>query len=168
MSKPEKPHNSQRGYFAWHLYDHMEKQKNIYLLTADLGFGMLDYIQEDFPTRFINVGASEQAMLDIAVGLAYENKIPVCYSITPFLLYRPFETIRTYIDYENLPVKLVGGGRDHDYEHDGISHFASDVRYYLDVMENLTSFYPTSKEIIPRMVELMLYNDKPSFLSLRR
>lgn len=168
MSRPNQPHPSQRGYFAHYLYEWMQNNSEIYMLTADLGYGMLDSIRDDFPDRFINTGAAEQAMLDVAVGLAYENKIPVCYSITPFLLYRPFETIRTYIDYENLPVKLVGSGRDRDYEHDGISHWAEDVRYFLDPMMNIKEYHPADNEAVVKMLGYMLFNDKPSFMSLKR
>ena len=166
--KPNKPHDSQRGYFSWYLYDFMEKYKNIILLTADLGFGQFNAIREDFPSQFYNVGASEQAMLDIAVGLAMSNKIPVCYSITPFLIYRPFETIRNYIDRESIPVKLVGGGRDRDYLHDGFSHWSEELPIVLQTFTNIRRFFPSEIEQIEEITKIMLFNDKPCFLSLRR
>jgi transketolase len=50
----------------------------------------------------------------------------VVYSITPFVLYRPFEWIRNYLDHEKIPVKLVGGGRDKDYGYLGFSHWAEE------------------------------------------
>jgi transketolase C-terminal domain/subunit len=54
-------------------------------------------------------------MIGAATGMAMEGKIPVVYSITPFLLYRPFVFLRNYLHHENIPVKLVGGGRNKDY-----------------------------------------------------
>jgi len=68
----------------------IENNPNIVLITADLGYGLFDNLKQKFPNNFINCGASEQLMIGLAVGLAYSNKIPFCYSITPFLLYRPF------------------------------------------------------------------------------
>jgi len=50
-----------RSTFATELYIHMETNKNIWLVTADLGYGMWDKIRNDFPERFLNTGASEQA-----------------------------------------------------------------------------------------------------------
>ena len=103
-----------RRDFAKKLYDAMEKDTRIFLITADLGYGVLDDIRRDFPKRAINIGSSEMLMVGIAVGLAQSGYIPVCYSITPFLLYRPFELIRNYMNYEKANVKLVGSGRDDD------------------------------------------------------
>jgi len=89
-----------RPYFAECLHKEMKKNKDIYVLTSDLGYGMWDKIRKDYADRFINVGAAEQALIGISIGLALSGKIPVAYSITSFLLYRPFETIRNYVDYE--------------------------------------------------------------------
>lgn len=162
-------HESQRGYFAHELYRQMEKDKDIWVLTGDLGYGMLDYIRRDFPDRFINCGASEQAMMGVAVGLALEGKKPFVYSITTFLLYRPYETIRNYINHEHISVRLVGSGRDSDYEHDGFSHFAGDVKPLLrNVFHNITTLWPEDKDEIPEMVKLMVDLSQPWFISLRR
>ena len=103
-------HDSMRGWFAYEMYNQMVQNPDIYVVTEDLGYAMFDRIKRDFPERFINVGAAEQTMMGVAVGLAMEGKIPVVYSITPFLLYRPFETIRNYIQNEEIPVIMVGGG----------------------------------------------------------
>ena len=80
-----------RRLFADTLYEQMKTNDRIWLLTADLGYKLWDQIRDDFPDRYLNVGAAEQAMLDIACGLALEGKIPFCYSITTFLIYRPFD-----------------------------------------------------------------------------
>ena len=72
---------SQSGYFVDTLYDEMAKNKDIWCLTGDLGYGVFDDIKRDFLDRYINVGAAEQSLLDIGVGLALSGKIPICYSI---------------------------------------------------------------------------------------
>jgi transketolase len=97
-----------RRRFADETYKVMKKNKNIVVLTGDLGYKIWDQIRQDFPDRFYNVGAAEQALIGISVGLALEGKIPVVFSITPFLLYRPFETIRNYVNHEKIPIILVG------------------------------------------------------------
>lgn len=140
----------------------------IVVLTGDLGYKMWDDIRVDYPNRFINCGASEQAMLDMAVGLAQSGKIPFVYSITPFLLYRPFETLRTYINQENVNVKLVGSGRDKDYAHDGFSHDASDAKQILDTLPHILQLWPQSKEEIPALVKFMVQHEGPQFISLSR
>lgn len=157
-----------RKAFQKALYKQMKENSQIFLLLGDLGYKIFDNHRAAFPQRVVNCGAAEQAMLDIAVGLAYDGKIPFCYSITPFLIYRPFETIRTYIDYENLPVKLVGSGRNRDYKHDGISHWADDVGLYLNNFKNVKQFWPNKVSQVSGMVKEMVANNSPSFISLSR
>jgi transketolase len=162
------PHPSQRGYFAYYLYLEMLKDPDIWVITGDLGYGMLDKIQQDFPERFINVGAAEQAMMGIAVGLAMQGKKPFVYSITTFLLYRPFETIRNYIDHEIIPVRLIGGGRDRDYSYDGYSHWAEDAPEVLKLFKNIRHLNPQVNEDCQAMVKMMVNENKPWFISLQR
>jgi transketolase len=161
-------HPSQRGWFGEALYLEMKKNKNIWLLVGDLGYKVFDKQFRDFPERTINVGASEQAMLDIAVGLALEGKIAIAYSITPFLIYRAFETIRTYIDHEKIPVKLIGSGQKDDYKHDGFSHDATDIPDFMKQFKNIKSYYPKKKEEIPALVKKMIAGNHPYFINLSR
>jgi transketolase len=126
-----------RKEFAALLYQMMSTNENIILLTGDLGYGMFDNIRRDFGDRFVNVGSAEQLLIGVGIGLSYTGKIPVCYSITPFLLGRPFEMIRNYVNHEKVPVKLIGGGRDQDYSHDGFTHHANDDMDILYSFENI-------------------------------
>jgi len=157
-----------RGYFAYYVHQHMAKNKKIWVVSGDFGYKMWDSVQEDYPERYINTGASEQAMLGIAVGLALDGKIPVVYTATPFLLYRPFETIRNYIDHEKIPVILVGSGRDKDYLNDGFSHWAEEDRKVMGLFKNITSVWPETKEDIPALVTKILKNNKPYYINLKK
>lgn len=161
-------HQSQRGYFAGQLYEEMKQNDKIVLITADLGYGMFDKIQESFPDRFINTGASEQCALGIAVGYAIQGYIPFVYSITNFLLYRGFEWIRNYIDHERFNVKLVGSGRDDDYLHDGWTHCCPDAKKVMDLFPNIVQYWPILKDDVPVMVKDMANIKEPFFISLCR
>lgn len=157
-----------RKTFFQELYKQMKKNPNIYAVTGDLGYIGFDKIRDEFPDRFINTGASEFSMMGIAVGLAQEGKIPFVYSITPFLLYRPFEMLRTYINHEKIPVRLVGSGRNDDYKHDGFSHDATDAKRILDSLTNIQQLWPEIKEEIPLLVSAMVAVDAPQFINLTR
>ena len=150
------------------LYKAMEDDPDIWVITGDLGYGGFDKIRQIFPERFINVGAAEQAMVGIACGLAYSGKKPFCYSITPFLLYRPFELLRTYVNKEEIPIKLIGSGRDKDYEHDGYSHNATDANLVLDSLNRITRYFPGDNQMLEVMFDQTLKVNKPVFLSLKR
>lgn len=146
----------------------MSRNKKIYVLSADLGYKMWDQVREKFPDRFINVGAAEQAMIGVAVGLALEGKIPIVYSITPFLLYRPFETIRNYLNNEKIPVKLIGSGRNKDYDRDGFSHWSEEDRKVMEIFSNIKSVWYSEEDDLGKIVTQMLNDKKPWYLNLPR
>ena len=152
-----------RRKFGRDLYELMCNDSNIILITADMGFGMLDKIRNNLPAQFYNVGASEQVMMDMAVGMAFSGRIPITYSITPFLLFRPFEVIRNYINKEMVPVIMVGSGRDDNYKHEGFSHFAGDD-YILESLENIVILKPEGDFDLKEIV----YMNKPVYLNLKR
>jgi len=157
-----------RAEFASLVHQHMKHNKRIWVLTNDLGYKMWDSVRKDYPKRFINVGAAEQTMLSMGVGLALEGQIPLCYSITTFLLYRSFEVIRNYINYESIPVKLIGSGREKDYIHDGISHWPLEEKQIMKIYKNIHSVWPKSSLELPDLVDEMLKSDKPWYINLRR
>jgi len=146
----------------------MSRQDNIIVLTADLGFGILDPIKDTFQDRFYNVGAAEQLMIGAAVGLAEQGKIPVCYSMSSFILYRPFEFLRNYVNTENIPVKLIGSGRDKDYSHDGMSHWAHDDEQVLACLPNIKIYKPKSIAELEDSFNEFLYSKEPAYLNLTR
>lgn len=125
---------------------------------------MWDEFRNSHPERFFNCEASEQAMVDIAVGLALEGKTPIVYGITPHLLYRPFESIRQYLNHEQIPVKLVGAGRGRDYGKLGFTHWAEDDKAIMSQLD-IKCYWPDD---VLTVVEEFLTNGKPSYLNLRR
>ena len=157
-----------RKYFANLLYNEMSKNDKIVVFTGDLGYGLWDKIKLDYPDRFFNVGSAEQFMLGAAVGAALEGKTPFVYSITPFLLYRPFEFIRNYLNEEKIPVKLVGGGRDRDYGTLGFSHWAEEDMSVLNTLPSIKTYRPESESDIDFLLNDMLLNNAPSYINLRK
>jgi len=157
-----------RRCFADIMHSKMAENKDIWVVTSDLGYKMWDQIRNDYGDRFINVGAAEQVMVGIGIGLAIEGKIPFVYSITPFLLYRPFETIRNYINREKIPVKLVGSGRNQDYIHDGFSHWAQEDKDVMKIFSNINSRWPEENEELPGLIDGMIKNNAPYYLNLRK
>ena len=157
-----------RKVFSNILHDYMAIADNIVVIVGDLGYGLWDKIRIDYADRFYNVGSSENLMVGTAIGMAMENKIPIVYSITPFLLYRPFEMIRNYIDHESIPVKLVGGGRDKDYGYLGFSHWGHDDKRIMSCFDNVIKSHPEDEEELRDNFEQFLFNEKPYYLNLKR
>mgnify|MGYP003653904838 CR=1 FL=1 len=141
-----------RKQFSKLLHQEMGKNTNIYLITD----------------RFINAMSSEQLMMGMATGLALEGKIPVVYSITPFLLYRPFEFIRNYLDHEKIPVKLVGGGRNDDYGHLGFSHWATEDKEVMKCFKNITTLHPEDTDAMFKVFNEFIYTHTPQYINLKK
>ena len=157
-----------RNTFAQLLNEEMSRNAQVRMITADLGYGILDQVRNTHPTTTYNVGAAEQLMLGVAIGMAQEGLTPVCYSMSSFVLYRPFEFIRNYLNHEGTNVKLVGSGRDQDYEHDGISHWAHDDEAVLASVPRVKIYKPANiDELVAQFPEFI--NDKgPAYLNLKR
>jgi len=157
-----------RNTFAKLLRNEMYLNTNLRLITADLGYGILDNIKRDHWEVFYNVGAAEQLMAGVAVGMAQEGLTPVCYSMSSFVLYRPFEILRNYLNHEGSNVKLVGSGRDQDYEHDGISHWAHDDEAVLASLPNIKIYKPADIEELNTMFPEFINSTGPAYLNLKR
>lgn len=159
---------SVRKEFSKLLYDEMAKNDDIILILGDLGYGHFNQHRIDFPDRVINPLAAEQLMIGMAVGLALEGKIPICYSITPFVIFRPYELLRNFLDHESIPVKLVGSGRDKDYDALGFSHWGIDDTKHLNSFKNIIKFRPKDVEKTKIDFNKFIYNAKPSYINLSK
>jgi transketolase len=157
-----------RNTFARLLNDEMTRNPDVRMITADLGYGILDRVRDTHPATTYNVGAAEQLMLGVAIGMAQEGLTPVCYSMSSFVLYRPFEFIRNYLNHEGANVKLVGSGRDQDYEHDGISHWAHDDEAVLASVPNVRIYKPKDIDQLVEMFPDFINTTGPAYLNLKR
>ena len=63
-----------RDTFVRTLVELAKEDKNIELLTGDLGFGVLKPFWETVPDQFTDAGIAEQNMTTVAAGMALEGK----------------------------------------------------------------------------------------------
>ena len=83
-----------RDTFVKTLCSLCENNKDIELITGDLGFGVLKPFFFFFPDQFTNAGIAEQNMTSVAAGMALEGKTVFTYSIGNFPTLRCLEQIR--------------------------------------------------------------------------
>jgi transketolase len=67
-----------RATFVKTLAEIASKDERVILLTADLGYTVLEEFADRNPKQFFNVGVAEQNMLGVATGLAEAGFIPLC------------------------------------------------------------------------------------------
>ena len=101
-----------RNTFVNTLVELAKKDRDIELVTGDLGFGVLNPFWEQLPDQFVNAGIAEQNMTTVAAGMALEGKTVFTYSIGNFPTLRCLEQIRNDCAYHGANVKIVcvGGG----------------------------------------------------------
>lgn len=115
-----------RDAFVRTLIELAEHDRNIELLTGDLGFGVLKPFWEQLPDQFTNVGIAEQNMTTLAAGMAMEGKTVFTYSIGNFPTLRCLEQIRNDCAYHRANVKIVCIGGGFVYGPLGMSHQATE------------------------------------------
>lgn len=131
-----------RDTFVKTLVDIANQNKNVELITGDLGFGVLKPFWEAVPDQFVNAGIAEQNMTSMAAGMALEGKIVFTYSIGNFPTLRCIEQIRNDCAYHNANVKIVCIGGGFVYGSLGMSHHATEDIAMMRALPNVAVFAP--------------------------
>jgi len=141
-----------------------EKDTRLVLLTGDVEQEINEYKQR-FPGRYFNLGLCEQTIISMAAGMALEGLRPVVYSITPFLIERPFEQIKIDVDEQNLPVMLIGNS---DYPTHGPTHRPLNAEGLTGLFKNIMSYFPRNQaETEKAMIDAYLMK-APAIICLKR
>lgn len=142
--------------------------KNIILITGDLGFGVLDCFQKKYPTRFINAGIAEQNMAAVAAGLALEGNTVFIYSIGNFPTLRCIEQIRNDICYHNANVKILAVGSGFAYGTLGMTHHATEDLAIMRALPNMRVFTPCDFVNAEAIAEDICKIQGPCYVRLER
>ncbi len=119
-----------------------KQDKNIELITGDLGFGVLKSFWETLPDQFVNAGIAEQNMTGVAAGMALEGKKVFTYSIGNFPTLRCLEQIRNDCAYHNANVNIICVGGGYVYGSLGMSHHATEDIAILRALPDVTVICP--------------------------
>lgn len=131
-----------RDTFVRTLIDLAKKDKNIELITGDLGFGVLKPFWEQLSDQFTNIGIAEQNMTTVAAGMALEGKTVFTYSIGNFPTLRCLEQIRNDCAYHKANVKIVCIGGGFVYGSLGMSHQATEDLAILRALPDVVVMAP--------------------------
>jgi transketolase len=131
-----------RDTFVRTLLEIAKKDKNVYIITGDLGFGVLKPFWAELPDQIINAGIAEQNMTSIAAGLAMQGKTVYTYSIGNFPTLRCIEQIRNDCAYHNANVKVVCVGGGFVYGSLGMSHHATEDIAMMRSLPDVTVLAP--------------------------
>ena len=142
--------------------------ERIVLVTGDLGYNVLNHYQNAFPSRFVNVGISEQNMAAVAAGLALEGNLVFMYSIGNFPTLRCIEQIRNDICYHHANVKILSLGGGFAYGSLGMTHHATEDIAVMRAIPNMRVYAPADAiEAVACLIEACK-SDEPAFIRMAR
>lgn len=145
-----------------------EQDKNVHLITGDLGFGVLKPFWERFPEQFTNAGIAEQNMTSFAAGMALEGKTVFTYSIGNFPTLRAVEQIRNDCAYHEANVKVVCVGGGFVYGSLGMSHHATEDLAVMRALPGVTVMAPADAAQAELATEAIYQQPGTCYLRLGR
>ena len=140
------------------------KDEKIVLIVGDIGYGVFGDFRKEHPKKFFNLGICEQSIIGVASGMALEGLKPWVYTITPFLIERPFEQIKLDINQQKANVCLVGFA---DYPTLGPTHSELNGRRLMSVFKNTKSYFSKSSDETELAVYKSYKYKGPNFISLK-
>jgi transketolase len=140
--------------------------KEIFLLTGDLGYGVVEEFEKEFPEQFLNSGVAEQAMMGIAAGLANSGYKPWVYSIANFPTFRCLEQIRNDVCYHNFDVTIVAIGSGFYYGALGYSHFGIEDISVMRALPGMRVYSPANCLELDFVIDSCLKYRGPKYIRL--
>lgn len=128
-------------------------RSDVVVLSADVSNSDHSYMfRESFPDRFIDVGIAEQALVDVAVGLAHGGLLPFANSFSFLLATRALEMIRTQVCITSENVKLMAayGGLSPSFE--GPTHHAITDLAIIRSLPNIALVVPSDPIAVTRLL----------------
>lgn len=139
---------------------------NIFLITGDLGFGVLDDFERQFPNQYLNAGIAEQSMLGAAAGMASRGFKVFVYSIANFPTFRALEQVRNDISYMGNQVTIVSVGAGLSYGNLGYSHHAVEDIAIMRSIPNIDIYSPCDPSDVGPSLRNILINRNAAYLRL--
>jgi transketolase len=157
-----------RDAFISRLHERAKADQRLFLITGDLGFGVLTQFSRELPDQYLNVGVAEQNMTGVATGMALDGRIVFTYSIGNFPTLRCLEQIRNDACYHAANVKIVCIGGGFSYGALGVSHHATEDLSIMRALPNITVVAPASDFETREAVDALIAQDGCCYIRIER
>jgi transketolase len=98
-----------RNIFGEALLDLAKNNPKVVVLDGDLGNSTkAEYVRQEFPDRFFNIGIAESNLVGIGAGLAGAGYYPFIVSFSSFLLCNAYDQIRLAVAMSNIDATIIG------------------------------------------------------------
>jgi len=159
---------SMRDAFFNELYEIARKDRDVILVSADMGAPSLDKFRRDLGNQFINVGIAEQNMITLATGLALSGKKAFVYAIMPFVTLRCYELTKVNLSLMNMAVTIIGVGAGFSYDDSGPTHHSTEDIAVMRALPNITILNSSDSVMAAKFAEMSCKLPGPSYVRLDR
>ena len=129
------------------------QREDIVVLDADVAASTrTNWVRDQQPEHFYNLGISEQDLVGTAAGLALGGMTPYVSTYGVFLSGRAFDQIRTTVCYNNLKVRFGGAHAGISVGPDGATHQALEDIALARVLPRMTVVAPCDSEEVRKAV----------------
>jgi transketolase len=157
-----------RTTFVHTLTEIADQNPDLWLLSGDLGFSVLEHFVSRHSSRYINVGVAEQNLAGLAAGLALSGKTVFIYSIGNFPTLRCLEQLRNDVCHHGADVKVVSVGGGFAYGSQGYTHHAIEDVAIMSALPGMEVFVPCDPTEVRLATRLIAASRNPSYLRLSR
>lgn len=169
MIKLEKSTKPVRQSFAQRMVEYGEVNKDFVVFEADIGYSTNSYLfNEAYPERYFQMGIAEFGMMASAAGMAANGRPVVVAGYGVFLTMRALESVRSFICYPNLNVKLMSSHGGTTAAIDGVTHQASEDMAFMTSIPNMHVFAPCDTASSRALFDVTLETNGPVYCRLMR
>ena len=159
----------QRDGYGLGLLELCKTREDILVLDADVAASTrTNWIRDQYPDHFYNLGISEQDMVGTAAGLALGGMIPYVSTYGVFLSGRAFDQMRTTVCYNNLKVRFGGAHAGISVGPDGATHQALEDIALARVLPKMMVIAPCDSEETRKAVIAAADIDGPVYFRFGR
>jgi len=160
---------SMRVAYGQALVELGKARDDVVVLSADVSNSDHSYMFEEvFPERFFNVGIAEQALVDVAVGLANGGRVAIANTFAFLFATRALEQVRTHLCYGQANVKLAGAYAGLSDSFDGPTHHSVTDLAIMRSLPRMAVVVPADPVGLDRLLPQIAAWEGPVFFRLCR
>jgi len=158
---------SQRDTFISNLFERAKLDKDICLISVDMGAPSLDIWREELPEQFFAAGISEQNAINFAAGLSASGKKVYVYFMACWVA-RCFEQIRYSCAMAGNPITVLGNSVGLGYTPAGPAHNPTEDIAYMRSLCGIEIYSPANNAVVKELVNLTCEEPKLRYIRFER
>lgn len=162
-------HEPMRDGYGRAVLELSREHSDVLVLDADVAKSTrTEWVREQNPSAFLDMGISEQDMVGTACGLALAGITPFLSTYGVFLAGRAWDQIRNTVCYNHLGVKLAGAHAGISVGPDGATHQALEDLALMRVLPGMTVLAPCDSNQTYQATLAMYRHPGPCFIRFGR